>query len=162
MLQDDIIRSKTMANDIARQSEAPDVSGETIHDAEDKAEFLNREVQYSQQLYGVLKDIQRVNNQLGEAEEALSKHRILDALRLLESEFCRLHFIRFVLTLIASWKAMGEVGASKSCRVMRILDVRAFELKSAVYELFNQTWKSMIQVDVESGKITIRTAAEGM
>lgn len=75
-----------MANDIARQSEAPDVSGEAIHDAEDKAEFLNREVQYSQQLHGVLKGIQRVNNQLGEAEEALSERRLLDALRLLESE----------------------------------------------------------------------------
>ena len=67
-----------------------------------------------------------------------------------------------MLTLIASWKAMGEVGASKSCRVLRILDVRAFELKSAVYELFNQTWKSMIQTDVESGRIAIRNTTEGM
>ncbi len=57
---------------------------------------------------------------------------------------------------------MDEVGASKSCRVMRMLDTRAFELKSAAYEAFNQIWKSMVHADVESGKITIRDAAQGM
>ncbi len=83
-MQDDIIRSKTMANDIVRQSEAPDVSGEAIHDAEDKVQFLNREVQYSQQLHGVLKAIQRVNKLLAEVELASSERRVLDSLRLLE------------------------------------------------------------------------------
>lgn len=86
-LQDDIIRSKSMANEIVRQSEAPDVSGEAIHDAEDKLEFLNREVQYSQQLHGVLKGIQRVKKLLLDVEQASSERRVLDSLRLLEGEY---------------------------------------------------------------------------
>lgn len=67
-----------------RQSEAPDVSGEAIQDAEDKVEFLNREVQYSQQLYGVLKGIKRVNQLLSDVEKASQERRILDSLHLLE------------------------------------------------------------------------------
>lgn len=76
-----------MANEIVRQSEAPDVSGEAIHDAEDKLEFLNREVQYSQQLHGVLKGIQRVKKLLLDVEQASSERRVLDSLRLLEGEY---------------------------------------------------------------------------
>lgn len=84
-LQEDIIRSKTIANEILRQSEAPEASGEAIEDAEEKAQFLNREVQYTQQLYGVLKGIQYVNQLLGDVEKASKERRILDSLRLLES-----------------------------------------------------------------------------
>lgn len=85
-LQEDIIRSKTMANDIVRQSEAPQVTGEAIEEAEEKAEFLNREVQYSRQLHGVLRGIQYVNELLSEVEAAKNERRILDSLRLLESK----------------------------------------------------------------------------
>lgn len=74
-----------MANEIERQSEAPDVSGEAVEDAEEKAEFLNREVQYSQQLHGVLQSIKSVHQLLSEVEAAKNEHRILDSLRLLES-----------------------------------------------------------------------------
>lgn len=84
-LQEDIIRSKTIANDIVRQSEAPDVSGEDIQNAEAKVDFLEKEVQYSQQLHGVLRGIQYVNELLSEVEAAKQDRRILDALRLLES-----------------------------------------------------------------------------
>ncbi|EWG42813.1 hypothetical protein FVEG_04537 [Fusarium verticillioides 7600] len=93
-LQEDIFRSKAMANEIERQSEAPDVSGEAIQDAEEKAEFLNREVQYSQQLHGVLQGIKRVNQLLSEVEAAKNECRILDSLRLLEK----------------SWEAIDQIG----------------------------------------------------
>lgn len=89
-LQEDIIRSKTIANDIVRQSEAPDVSGEDIYNAEAKVEFLKNEVQYSQQLHGVLRGIQYVNELLSEVEAARGDRRILDALRLLESMLLRM------------------------------------------------------------------------
>ncbi|CAI4211307.1 unnamed protein product [Parascedosporium putredinis] len=38
-LQEDIVRSKVIANDIIRQSETPDVSGKAIEDAEAKLDF---------------------------------------------------------------------------------------------------------------------------
>jgi centromere/kinetochore protein ZW10 len=84
-LQEDIIRSKTLANDIIRQADAPDVSGKSIQEAEEKAAFLAREVQYSQQLHGVLKSIHAVHELLGEIETARNERRILDSLHLLES-----------------------------------------------------------------------------
>jgi centromere/kinetochore protein ZW10 len=84
LLQEDIIRSKTIANDIVRQSEAPATSGEAIQDAEERVDFLNREVQYSQQLCSVLRGIKHVNSLLDEVEQASSQRRILDSLHLLE------------------------------------------------------------------------------
>lgn len=83
-LQEDIIRSKTIANEIVRQSEAPDVSGEAIQDAEEKVEFLNREVQYTQQLHEVLGKVKSVHQLLGQVDAARSERRVLDSLHLLE------------------------------------------------------------------------------
>ncbi|KAF4453039.1 Centromere/kinetochore protein zw10 like protein [Fusarium austroafricanum] len=83
-LQEDIFRSKTMANEIERQSEAPDVSGEAIQAAETHAEKMNGEVQYNQQLHGALQGIKRVNQLLKEVEAAKKERRVLDSLRLLE------------------------------------------------------------------------------
>ena len=75
-----------MANEIERQSEAPDVSGEAVQDAEEKAEFLNREVQYSQQLHDVLQKIKLADQSLDEAEECYHTC-ILDSLAFLKSTF---------------------------------------------------------------------------
>lgn len=138
-LQEDIIRSKTIANDIVRQSEAPETSGEAIQDAEEKAGFLNREVQYSQQLYGVLKGIQYVNQLLNLVEKASKERRIIDSLRLLEK----------------SWAAIDELGVSRSCRVMRLLDIRSYELKSDVHSVFDRVWKELVQVDIGAGQVAI-------
>ncbi|OAA56382.1 RZZ complex, subunit Zw10 [Cordyceps fumosorosea ARSEF 2679] len=145
-LQEDIIRSKTMANEITRQSEAPDVSGEAISDAEEKIEFINREVQYSHQLHQVLRSLKRVSELLNQVEHALADKRILESLRFLEE----------------SWAALDNVNAPRSCRAMRLLDIRAFELKSSAYQVFDQIWKSMVNVDVDASKIIIRdTYADG-
>ncbi|EGX89647.1 hypothetical protein CCM_07899 [Cordyceps militaris CM01] len=143
-LQEDIIRSKTMANEITRQSEAPDVSGEAILDAEEKVAFINREVQYSQQLHEVLRSLKRVNDLQNQAEQALGEKRVLESLRFLEE----------------SWAALDNVNAARSSRVMRLLDVHAVELKSAAYQVFNQIWKSMVNIDVDACKITIRDMSE--
>lgn len=146
VLQEDIIRSKTIANDIIRQSEAPEVTGEAILDAEEKAEFLNREVQYSQQIHGVLRRIQQVNQLLAEVEQASRERRVLDSLRLLEQ----------------SWKALDDVGVSKTTRVMKLLDLRAFELKSDIHQVFNHVWKTLVQVDTELGKVAIYNTRQGL
>ncbi|SPJ72705.1 uncharacterized protein FTOL_02434 [Fusarium torulosum] len=138
-LQEDIFRSKAMANEIERQSEAPDVSGEAIQDAEEKTEFLNREVQYSQQLHSALQGIKRVNQLLSEVEAAKNERRILDSLRLLER----------------SWEAIDQIGVSKTCRVMKLLDVRSFELKSAVHEVFDHIWKTLIHADIETRQFAV-------
>ena len=83
-VQDDILRSKALASEILKASEAPEVSGATIHDAEAKADFLIRELSYNAQVHEALKRIKTVNQTLDEVEKARGERRILDALRLLE------------------------------------------------------------------------------
>ncbi|KAG7132857.1 Centromere/kinetochore protein zw10 like [Verticillium longisporum] len=144
-LQEDILRSKRLADDIVRQSEAPDVSGKTIQDAVDHVEFLRREVLYSQQLHEALTGIRYVNDLLAEVEQAMNERRILDALRLLEK----------------SWTELDNVPVNKkSCRVMRLLDVRAFELKSAVHKVFDHVWNTLVHVDSETKRLSIYSQRE--
>ncbi|KAG6004383.1 hypothetical protein E4U21_001103 [Claviceps maximensis] len=139
-LQEDIIRSKAIANDIIRQSEAPDVSGEIIADAEERVQFLLREVQYSQQIQTVLAKIRSLDGLLNQVETAKNDRQVLEALRLLEQ----------------SWNALDEVGVSKTCRIIKLLDHRAFALKSSIHDVFDQLWKELIHFSVDDGKLTIR------
>ena len=85
-MQDDILRSKTLANDILKQSDAPDVSGKAAREAEAKVEFLTRELQYNQQVQNALRGIRTVSRTLDQVEQARDERHILDALHLLESE----------------------------------------------------------------------------
>jgi len=62
------------------------VSGKTIADAEAKAEFLVRELNYNLQVQEALKGIRGVTQVLDHVELARDERRILDALRLLESK----------------------------------------------------------------------------
>jgi centromere/kinetochore protein ZW10 len=145
ILQEDIIRSKAIANEIVRDSEAPLVSGEAVQNAEEKADFLNREVQYSTQLVQVLKSIKHVNHLLDRVEQASRERRVIDSLHLLQE----------------SWAALDNISASKSCRVMRLLDIRAFELKSNVHDVFNLVWQVLVRFDMDASRMVICDEARG-
>lgn len=56
---------------------------------------------------------------------------------------------------------MDELGVSKTCRVMRLLDVRSFELKSEVHAVFDRVWKDIIQVDIGAGQVAIYDFLKG-
>ncbi|KAI2641555.1 hypothetical protein GGS26DRAFT_585945 [Hypomontagnella submonticulosa] len=143
-LENDINRSRSWANDIVRRSQAPDVSGKTIQEVESKVEFLQREVEYNQQVHHALRSIKYVNELLDQVEQARDERRILDSLHLLEK----------------SWAALDAIPISKSCRIMKLLDMRAFELKSAVHDVFDYVWNSLVWVDKENGKTAIFQARE--
>lgn len=85
-VQDDILRSKTLANDILKKSDAPAISGKATQEAEAKADFLVRELNYNRQVREALAGIKTVSKRLDQVEQARDERRILDALRLLESE----------------------------------------------------------------------------
>jgi centromere/kinetochore protein ZW10 len=87
-VQNDILRSKALAAEIIKASEAPAVSGRTVDELEAKADFLIRELNYNTQVKEALKGIKTVNRTLDEVERARDERRILDALHLLESEKC--------------------------------------------------------------------------
>jgi centromere/kinetochore protein ZW10 len=148
-VQDDIVRSKTWAAEIARQAEAPAASGRDIAAAEERIAFIAREAQYADQLCWVLEGLRDVDALLAAVEQAAAvQGHALEALRLLER----------------AWAAMDRVPVAKSCRVMRLLSLRSFELKSALHEVFDRAWKALVAVDVEEGaggRVVIRGESAG-
>ncbi|RCI11782.1 hypothetical protein L249_7658 [Ophiocordyceps polyrhachis-furcata BCC 54312] len=138
-LQDDIIKSKSIANDILWQAEAPQASGEAVQDAEAKADFLCREVQYIQQLRGVLASLCRISRLLSDVERVKDEECALESLRLLEQ----------------AGEALDNVGVSRSSRVMKLLRLRSSELYSGIHDVFDRQWKSLICFDVETGKFAV-------
>lgn len=60
-----------------------------------------------------------------------------------------------------SWTALDDVGVSKTARVMKLLDLKAFELKSDIHQVFNHVWKTLVQVDTDLGKIAIYNTRQG-
>jgi centromere/kinetochore protein ZW10 len=145
-LESDINRSRSLANEIVRRAEAPEVSGQTIREVEEKVGFLQREARYNAQVQGALTSIKHVNELLDQVELARDERRVLDSLRLLEK----------------SWAAIDRIPVSQSCRVMRILNMRAFELKSAVHDVFDRVWGSLIHVDSKKGQVEILETRQGM
>lgn len=49
----------------------------------------------------------------------------------------------------------------KTCRVVKLLDIRAFELKSNVHEVFDRVWNALINVDVDVGRLSVSQTLEG-
>jgi protein transport protein DSL1/ZW10 len=61
-----------------------------------------------------------------------------------------------------SWTELDNVPVSKkTCRVMRLLDVRAFELKSSVHDVFDHVWSALVHVNREAGKVSIYSRRDG-
>lgn len=147
-VQDDINRSKRLANDIVRQAEEPVLSGAAIQEAEDKFTFLQAELAYNQRVQEALRGIKNVNQILDKVEAARDERRILDALRLLER----------------SWAALDALPAGQSVRVRRLLDLRAFELKSNVHDVFDHVWKTLMKVDTAARTLyfSAKTESEAM
>ncbi|KAK3900957.1 Centromere/kinetochore protein zw10 [Staphylotrichum tortipilum] len=143
-IQDDILRSKALAAAIVKASEAPTVPGHTVDEIEAKADFLIRELNYNSQVKEALRGIRTVNRTLDEVEQARDERRILDALHLLEK----------------SWTELDKISVSRSCRAIRLLDIRAFELKSDVHQVFDHVWNALINVDIKNQRVSISSTRE--
>ncbi|KAK3997690.1 hypothetical protein QBC44DRAFT_315392 [Cladorrhinum sp. PSN332] len=143
-VQDDMLRSKSLANEIIKTSETPAVSGKALQEAEAKAQFLVRELSYNAQVQEALRGIRTVNCTLDQVEKARDERRILEALHLLEK----------------SWTELDAIPVSRSCRAVKLLDIRAFELKSDVHDVFDRVWKLLVHVDVENQKVLISSSRE--
>ncbi|TGJ88125.1 hypothetical protein E0Z10_g617 [Xylaria hypoxylon] len=143
-LEDDINRTRNWASEIVRRSEAPDVSGKAIQEAADKVDFLRQESAYNNQLYNALTSIKRVSRLLDEVELARDERHILQSLHLLEE----------------AWTALDGIPASKSCRAMKLLDIRAFELKSAVHDVLDHVWSSLVRIDAPTNQVGVYNSRE--
>lgn len=156
-LQVDIARRNTLASDILVRANNNDnnnddessgrgVGGggrpEQTHgeaEAEAHARFLTGELNYNLQVRYLLEAIRGVGRLLDQVEQAATQRRILDALRLLER----------------AWAALDAMPVSKSCRAMRLLDIRAFELKADVHAVFDHVWGALVHVDADRATLTV-------
>ncbi|TLS25772.1 hypothetical protein PpBr36_07026 [Pyricularia pennisetigena] len=145
VLQDDINRSKQIANDIIRQSEEPETSGKTVEEAEARAAFLIRELNYNDELIQTLRAIKAINTVLDEVEQACAERRIVDALRLLEQ----------------SWAKLDSVSNIGSTKAIKLLNVRAFELKSDVHQVFDHVWNSLVHLDDTKNELSVQQTCDG-
>lgn len=50
---------------------------------------------------------------------------------------------------------LDQLGISRSCRVIRLLDIRSFELRSDIHVAVDAVWKELVQVDMETGQVLI-------
>lgn len=114
-------------------------------EAVEKVAFLQAELSYNTRVREALAAIREVNGVLKQADQACAERRILDALRLLET----------------AWAKLDELPVGKGVRVARLLDSRAFELKSTVHEMFEHVWKALVHVDVEAKTVVINQTKEG-
>lgn len=144
-LQDDILRSRHLANDILRQAAEPAVSGEATQEAAEKVAFLQTELAYNTRVREALAAIKEVSGVLDRAEAACRERRILDALGLLES----------------AWGLLDALPVGRGVRAVKLLDLRAFELKNTVHEVFEHVWKALVHVDVEAKVVSISQQKEG-
>lgn len=144
-LQDDILRSRHTANDILRQAAEPAVSGEATQEAEEKVSFLEAELAYNTRVREALVAIKDVGRTLDSADEACRERRILDALKLLET----------------AWEALDALPTGRGVKAVKLLDLRALELKNTVHDVFEHVWKSLVHVDVEGQSISVVETKEG-
>lgn len=61
-----------------------------------------------------------------------------------------------------SWAAMDRLSVSKTCRAVKLVNIRSFELKSSVHEVLNQVWRDLVNVDIDNNVIKIQEHREGM
>ncbi|KKA26611.1 hypothetical protein TD95_003426 [Thielaviopsis punctulata] len=143
-LQEDILRSKAMANEITREAEDPGSAGRAVEEAETKATFLTLEVQYAQQLHAVLRAIKHVHGLLNEVQQLVQKRHIADALRVLDDAV----------------QAIQQIPVNWLCRPKRVLEVRAQELRTEIHAVLERVWADLVVADVGSNKFCIQKSVD--
>lgn len=172
-LQEDILRSKAMANEITREAEDPGNAGRAVEEAEEKAKFLTLEVQYAQQLHGVLRAIKQVHALLDEVQRKKDQRHIAEALRLLDGEFLGVQAAEETgyddggrrakrqRRQLDAAQAIQQIPVNWLCRPKRVLEVRAQELKAEIHAVLGRVWADLVVADVDGNRFSIRQSADG-
>ncbi|TVY88933.1 Centromere/kinetochore protein-like protein [Lachnellula willkommii] len=155
-IQNDIETSKQLASRIVRQAEADDKRLEEQEDTRTYVEFMAKEVELNEHLRQALEEMQRLNDQLDDAETLASEGNIMAALNMLGG---------IVLCFVSrrpntdygteAWETISEVSPDTTVRAMKILNQRCLTLKHAIYEQFEIIFKALVVVNMDDRAITI-------
>ena len=67
-----------------------------------------------------------------------------------------------MLIFEGAWDIIYGLSGIGRTRAVRLLEERAFLLRSSIHENFNAVWNALAHVDVDSNSVTIRNCLEGM
>ncbi|KAB8305171.1 hypothetical protein EYC80_004461 [Monilinia laxa] len=145
-LQDDIDKSRKLANEIVQQAEADVARVTDVQNHENHVELLVKEIEFNAQLTECLKYIKTANDFLDKAAEEADRHEIHKALQSLD----------------VAGNKMSEIPADRTVRAMRLLDARYYGLKNSINEQLSAIRKSLICVHPGEGSITIHKELDGI
>lgn len=160
-IQDDIQKSKKLANAIVRRAQADEERREGQQEKERYAGFLQREVEFQDQLLVSLHALQGVQDILRQAEDLASQTRIVDAIRNLDGRFTHTHRSAPKLMSEGAWEALSKVPMDKTSRAIRLLDTECFAVREAIRTQFIIVWKALVRIDVDNKTLTVSKSIEG-
>lgn len=145
-LQDDIDKSRKLANEIVQQAEADKARIKDVQNHENHIEFLVKEVEFNAQLKEYLQSIKCANDFLDRAAEEADKHELHEALKSLDF----------------GGNLMSEIPADRTVRAMRLLNTRYYGLKESINQQLSEIRKSLICVQPVEVSITIHQKLDGI
>lgn len=145
-LQDDIDKSRKLANEIVQQAEADVARVTDVQNHENHVELLVKEIEFNAHLMEYLQCIKIANDFLDKAAEEADRHEIHNALQSLD----------------VAGNKMSEIPADRTVRAMRLLDARYYGLKNSINEQLSAIRKSLICVHPGEGSITIHKELNGI
>ncbi|QSZ29804.1 hypothetical protein DSL72_004322 [Monilinia vaccinii-corymbosi] len=145
-LQDDIVKSRKLANEIVQQAEADEARITEVQNHENHVELLVKEIEFNAQLMEYLQSIKLANDYLDKATEEADRHEIHEALQSLD----------------VAGNRMSEIPAERTVRAMRLLDTKYYGLKSSINEQLGAIRKSLICVQPGEASITIHKELDGI
>ncbi|KAF7952710.1 hypothetical protein EAE96_005941 [Botrytis aclada] len=145
-LQDDIDKSRKLANEVVQQAEADEFRVTDVHNHENHVELLVKEIEFNAHLLECAQSIKRANDSLDRAVEQAEIQEIHEALKSLD----------------VAGHQIADIPAETTVRAVRLLDTRYYELKKSLNDQLSEVRKSLIYIQPKEASITIHETLDGI
>ncbi|KAF7921012.1 hypothetical protein BELL_0216g00150 [Botrytis elliptica] len=145
-LQDDIDKSRKLANEVVQQAEADESRVTDVRNHENHVELLVKEIEFNAHLLECAQSIKRANDSLDKAVEQADRQEIHEALKSLD----------------VAGHQIADIPAETTVRAVRLLDTRYYELKDSLNDQLSEIRKSLIYIQPKEASITIHKKIDGI
>ncbi|KAF7923767.1 uncharacterized protein EAE98_007585 [Botrytis deweyae] len=145
-LQDDIDKSRKLANEVVQQAEADESRVTDVRNHENHVELLVKEIEFNAHLLECAQSIKRANDSLDKVVEQADRQEIHEALKSLD----------------VAGHQIADIPAETTVRAVRLLDTRYYELKDSLNDQLSEIRKSLIYIQPKEASITIHKKIDGI
>ncbi|KAF7870174.1 uncharacterized protein EAF02_009364 [Botrytis sinoallii] len=145
-LQDDIDKSRKLANEVVQQAEADESRVTDVDNHENHVELLVKEIEFNAHLLECAQSIKRANDSLDKAVEQADRQEIHEALKSLD----------------VAGHQIADIPAETTVRAVRLLDTRYYELKDSLNDQLSEIRKSLIYIQPKEASFTIHKKIDGI